>query len=424
MTELPEAVRRRVVEVAADRLGTMDAADVPASLRPFAKFAPGRRRQVILPIATALDTDEDFRATVAEGVREGLPDLATALEAGEELPAADPDDVAAVAYLLRTPGWEDHLQRAATRAEAAREAAAAELAQRTAAAASRSAETETAALREQLGDALAKAEQAVADAERERRRARDAADRARKAETALTTATAAIVEEREAWARHDAAHAKEMTLLRERLAEMEAQLERLRRDTRDTREAADARRWLLLDTLARAVAGLREELAPTPPTRRPADFVAAAEPVGAPEPRPDDPAAVDAFLGLPNAHLVVDGYNVTKTGFPDLPLADQRTRLVSGLAALAARTGAEVTCVFDGAEVVVPVPTAAARRVRVRFSPPGQIADELIRRLVRAEPPGRPVTVCSADNEVIDGVRRAGARVVSPTALLARLTAR
>jgi hypothetical protein len=34
------------------------------------------------------------------------------------------------------------------------------------------------------------------------------------------------------------------------------------------------------------------------------------------------------------------------------------------------------------------------------------------------------VTVCSADNEVIDGVRRSGARVVLPTALLARLTAR
>jgi phage gp37-like protein len=69
----------------------------------------------------------------------------------------------------------------------------------------------------------------------------------------------------------------------------------------------------------------------------------------------------------------------------------------------------------------VPVTGGAARRVRVVFSPPGEIADEVIRRLVRAEPAGRVVVVCSADREVVDGVVRAGARVVAPSALLARL---
>ena len=422
--ELPDAVRRRVVEVAADRLGTMDAADIPASLRPFAKFAPGRRRQVVLPLAAALQTDDAFRERVAEGVREALPDLAAALDAGEAPAAADPDDVAAVAYLLRTDGWEEHVRRAGKRAAAAQEQAASDLAQRTAAAAQRNLDAELAALRAEVDKAQARVEQALADVERERKRARDAADRARKAEAALAEATEAVGAEREAWSRDEAEHAREMTRLREQLADTEAQLQRLRRDTRDTRDAAEARRWLLLDTLARAVVGLREELAPSPPTKRPADFVEAAAPGSMADPSPDDPASVDVLLALPNAHLVVDGYNVTKTGFGELPLADQRTRLVTGLGALAARTGAEVTCVFDGAEVVVPVPIAAARRIRVRFSPAGQTADELIRRLVGAEPPGRPVVVCSADNEVIDGVRRAGARVVAPTALLARLTAR
>ena len=42
---------------------------------------------------------------------------------------------------------------------------------------------------------------------------------------------------------------------------------------------------------------------------------------------------------LPQVHLIVDGYNVTKTGYGELPLVDQRTRLVTALAALAARTG-------------------------------------------------------------------------------------
>jgi predicted RNA-binding protein with PIN domain len=179
----------------------------------------------------------------------------------------------------------------------------------------------------------------------------------------------------------------------------------------------------LLDTLSRAVAGLRDELAPAPPTRRPADLVDALLP-GGPDTvtiAADDPAGVDQLLTLPNAHLIVDGYNVTKTGYPDLTLEDQRSRLISALAALAARTGAEVTCVFDGAEVQVRVPAATLRRVRVRFSPAGQTADELIRRLARAEPSGRPVTVVSSDREVVDGVRRGGARTLTSRALLDRL---
>jgi predicted RNA-binding protein with PIN domain len=61
--------------------------------------------------------------------------------------------------------------------------------------------------------------------------------------------------------------------------------------------------------------------------------------------------------------------------------------------------------------------------VRVLFSEAGTTADELVRRLVRAEPPGRPVVVVSSDNEVVSGVRAAGARAVPATALL-RLLAR
>ena len=102
----------------------------------------------------------------------------------------------------------------------------------------------------------------------------------------------------------------------------------------------------------------------------------------------DDPALLDQLLSLPQAHLIVDGYNVTKTGFPDLSLEKQRTRLLTGLSNLAARSGAEVTCCFDGAALEGRVPAAAARGVRVLFSKAGETADELIRRLVRAEPRG------------------------------------
>jgi len=420
--ELPESVRRRVVDVAAERLGAMPAEEVPAALRPFARFAPARRRQVVLPIATALETDEDFREAVAQGLRENLADLVAALEAGGSVAAADPVDVAAAAYLLRSPGWADHVARVVAAEDAARAAEAEERARVAAGRSAQASEAEARALAARAAEAEDRLARAMDDLERERRRAREAGERARKAESALAELTGAVAAERAAASEAEAAAAAELGRLRERLTEAEATLDRLRRDSREAREAADIRRWLLLDTLARSVAGLREELAPSPPTRRPADLVEAgapAEDLGTLA--PDDPASVDALLALPNAHLVVDGYNVTKTGYPELALEDQRVRLVSGLGALAARTGAEVTCVFDGAEVAVRVPTAAAKRVRVRFSPAGQTADELIRRLVRAEPTGRPVTVCSADREVVDGVRRAGARVVTPTALLAKL---
>ncbi|MGH8776442.1 MAG: NYN domain-containing protein, partial [Jiangellaceae bacterium] len=152
-----------------------------------------------------------------------------------------------------------------------------------------------------------------------------------------------------------------------------------------------------------------------------ADTVEAAQPGAAATPpgRPrDDPAYLGDLLALPRAHLIVDGYNVTKGAWPAMPLEAQRTRLVQRLAALAARTGAEVTCVFDGADVSVPPPVIRAQGVRVRFSPQGQTADELIRRLVAAEPPGRPVAVVSSDREVADGVERRGARSVDSVALV------
>jgi predicted RNA-binding protein with PIN domain len=132
----------------------------------------------------------------------------------------------------------------------------------------------------------------------------------------------------------------------------------------------------------------------------------------------DDPARLDALLTVPTTHLLVDGYNVTKTGYGGLTLEAQRNRLLSGLGALAARTAAEVTVVFDGAEGTVPVAPAAPRGVRLLFSRRGETADEVLRRLARHEPQGRPVVVVSSDREVADGVSAAGATPVPSVALL------
>jgi predicted RNA-binding protein with PIN domain len=57
----------------------------------------------------------------------------------------------------------------------------------------------------------------------------------------------------------------------------------------------------------------------------------------------------------------------------------------------------------------------------VLFSRPDEIADDLIRRVVRAEPPGRPVVVVTSDRELAESVRRSGARTVASPALVRRL---
>ncbi len=432
---LPDGVRRHVVELAAQRLATLDPDQVPRSLRAVARFVPARRARLgATPIAAALEADEAFRAAVADGVRESFPDLVESLAAGQVPAAGRPEEVAAVAYLLRSPGWEGVVEDARTAEErragldrtakqertvrALREQVEAERA--TARADADRAREEAAAVREELAGVrreLRAVRERMHTAERERAEARQALEEERR--EAAGTASVADAEVRR---------------LRSRLAEAQAAAEAVRRSAREGRHADEARLWLLLEVLAGAVRGLRQELALSPPTSRPADAVsgadreadgAAGDPFAGVRLRglsAGDPAVLDQLLALPQVHLVVDGYNVTKTAFGELPLEAQRSRLVAGLAGLAARTGAEVTCVFDGATrppAAPPVP----RQVRVVFSAEGEIADDVIRRLVRAEPAGRPVVVVSSDREVADDVRAAGAWPV-PSAVFARLVER
>jgi predicted RNA-binding protein with PIN domain len=220
----------------------------------------------------------------------------------------------------------------------------------------------------------------------------------------------------------ESARDAEARRLRARIAELERAGESARRDARADRELDDARLWLLVDTLTDAAAGIRRELSLAPPVLSPAEAVAGAATAApsAPARRADDPAAVDRLLALPNVHLILDGYNVTKTGYPELPLAMQRNRLIGSLAAVAARSGAEVTVAFDGG-TRPPAQPPVPRGVRVLFSAGGEIADDLIRRLVAAEPPGRPLVVVTSDQQVVTDVLAAGAWTVPSAVFLSRL---
>ncbi|MFF0586775.1 NYN domain-containing protein [Streptomyces sp. NPDC003781] len=427
---LPDGVRRRVVQIVSDGFGSLTPGELPAQLRQYARFAPNRRAKFAgNAMAAAVETDPLFRQRIGEKFRDAQPELAGALDAGSPPPAADPLDVAAAAYVLRPHGWVKLVTAAgeeAQRADAERadEENRAEL-ERLHEELSRAREhtrTETERLRGEL-------DAAKREAESLHRKLRAALSDVKRGEAALRKVRAELDAVRAEGQTQVSAAESETRRLKGRLGEAEAALEATRKAAREGRSVEDMRVRLLLDTLLDATQGLRRELALPPVSVRPAETVDAVEP-GRMTPKDianralseNDPAILDQLLALPQAHLVVDGYNVTKTGYPQMPLEKQRLRLLGQLSQLAAQTGAEMTCVFDGAELVAPVLLAPPRGVRVLFSKPGVTADELIRQLVRAEPPGRPVIVVSTDREVADGVARAGARPVASAVLLKRLS--
>jgi predicted RNA-binding protein with PIN domain len=437
---LPDPVRTRVVGLAADAIGRMDPQQLPSSLRRVAAFTPARRARLAgSQIAGALEADDAFRERVAVQVRAQVPDLVRALDEPvheqEHERGIDPIDLAAVAYLLRPDGWAELVaphgsggpegteepggsdrspEAGADRSERLRRQL------HTAAEQLRDVrrrhrdqlsdlKAQNADLRRKLGEARARARTAEAEAARATDETRSAA--------ATATATATVLE-------------AELRRLRARAEQLERELVAQRRVERAGRGTETMRTRLLLDTLLETAQGLRRELALPAGDGSPADAVEAmvAEhgtrtSSGQASLSADDPALLAQLLALPRVHLVVDGYNVTKAAWPELSLERQRDRLLGGLAPVAARSGAEVTVVFDAADATHRPLVNRPRGVRVLYSGPGVIADDVIRDLVGAEPPGRPVVVVSSDAEVVRDVLRAGARTVAADSLV-RLLAR
>jgi predicted RNA-binding protein with PIN domain len=426
---LPEPVRQRVISSASAALTGMPVEELPSVLRRVARFAPSRRARLGgTVIAAQLAADPVFRQRIAARVVEEAGELGGAVSDGVSPAAADPVEVAALAYLIRPVNWLALVEAAGAAVRAEVDSAAVTGLMKDAEQRAARAEHDRAVARveaDKLRDELARLREEAAglrDANRALHRAqRELQAREKRASELLAT-------ERGRIGRQNADHDAEVRRLRARLAEAEAAAGANRQTAKEARQVDDARLWLLLETIGQAAAGLRRELALEPASVLPADVVAdafavrpgSAETGGARGLEADDPARLDQLLALPRVHLLVDGYNVTKTGFPEISLEQQRNRLVGGLGGIAAQTGAEVTVVFDGAERVVGLPPAP-RGVRVLFSRKGETADELIRRLVRAEPAGRPVVVISTDREVADGVRRHGAYPLGSPTLLRRL---
>ncbi|GID93558.1 NYN domain-containing protein [Amorphoplanes digitatis] len=426
---LPEPVRQRITALTAAALPGLPADEIPVPLRRVARFAPNRRARLGGPaIAAQLAADPLFRQRVSGRIVSEAGDLGAAVAGGLAPAAADPVEVAALAYLVRPDGWRDLIEAVGESVRADADSAAVAGQVREAEQRAARAEHDRAVARveaDKLRDELARVREELGQIREE---ARTASRALRETQAAHKRAADLLATEKGRAAKVTADHDAELRRLRTRLAEAESAAASGKQSAKDARSADDARLWLLLETIGQAASGLRRELALGPTDKRPADFVAdtAADRPGALErsrPRAqdtDDPGRLDQLLALPRAHLIVDGYNVTKRGFAEMSLEQQRKRLITGLGGIAAQTGDEITVVFDGAERVHGLPPAP-RGVRVLFSRKGDTADELIRQLVRAEPPGRPLVVISSDREVADGVRRHGAYPMGADSLLRRL---
>ncbi len=435
---------------------------VPPVLRPVLGFARLNGR-ALAAARRALESDDDFRLRVADGVEESAIGRTAWL------------------WLARPDGWEEEFDAAEADAATAAE--------------------EAGAGREviRLGRALARVEEAASRNEAARQRAAAEAALAREAATAERSArrevesrTAALAGEVERLTGEraqavrslkdlEATHATTRAELRAAAsarATLEAEVDRLaaevgrlrgdvdgapgRAEATGQAAAAVARAanaaHALSDALAEAVATLgppapaAETTEPevtgsratgskatgpnaTAGARRPrAESSRSASPrrvrrrSAGRRPRPlppavldDSPEAAAHLLRLPGAVVLVDGYNASMAAWPAQPIDEQRRRLVDALDELHARTSADPVVVFDGVAAGRPQGSTVGRAVRVLFTDTDVEADDVVMALVDEFPVERPVIVASSDHRVRAGARARGANVVSASQLQAAL---
>lgn len=434
-----------LVDSATELVVGLDAEALPKSLRTLAGFdrrglsRAAARAQILRGV---LD-DEGFRGQVIERfltrpeVSAVLADWDPAdVAAGVEAAAARGDLalVASVLYASRPDRWEyglGFIAAVALHRNADRQAEA-ELRTREASIAALEtartrAEDMTARLRheiEALGEDLR--------AERGARRSRE--------ERATLEVEAAVAARDEALAAAEAARVAvaDAETTRDRLAQRLAKIETEVRDLRTAKAAPqaaprmrreDAEALVEAAALARRLAKGLDGVAQRAKREAPrGESTVSREPARSRERVPvpgglvlESREGLDAVLRSPGVVLVVDGYNVSMHAWGDVPIADQRDRLVAALSGLQARTKGSVTVVFDGADVVRPPERRPG--VRVVFSPDGVEADTVVIEEVRSLAPEIPVVVVSSDRAVAERARSAGAGAVGSPTLVALLTA-
>lgn len=363
----------------------------PAGLKPFLRFHK-LPPKALATVREVVESDAEFFRKLGIGAQPELVD-----EVG-------------LLWLRRPDGWLDQVRALLAAAEATEDDGDVRAERRRREAAEAGAARSRLEMVE-LTDALAKERGQVLDLTAQRDRLA----------TALRIAEARIMElesgvrkraagQQAEAGRADAA-AEELAELRARLAEAEAARDAALASRADDAALAggDRLRALLLEALA--LTG--------PPVDAPRRRRRTRTPIAIPGGLyGNSAAAAEHLLRVAGVAVLVDGYNVAKLGWPDLPLDRQRERCIDAAEVVAKRWGTDVHVVFDGADV--PGAHARGRRVvRVVYSPEGVLADDVLRAEVAALDPSRPVVVVTNDQAVVADVKAAGANALSSDAFLA-----
>jgi predicted RNA-binding protein with PIN domain len=446
---LPESLLAPLLDAAAGTLPGYDG-NLPSVLRPLAGFDPKRLRSgpARQQLHRALDVDAAFRERVAarfverqeiEAVLSAWSAAGALRRVDEAVERSDLPVLASMLYASRPEGWEFGLGLACAafdrqRREKERDDDA------------KARDTQIATLDEAKRRAENARDAAVRDVDRletqlrEERRARR--DRELKADRAIDDAARRRQEAEAAVASAEAATADaESRLAREaeRARDAETRLRALRRDQAVQAEHRPAPAGLsdeeirALSEAARDAQRLAGRLAALTKPRGEAQPAATEGPgvdvpgaangsLRAPVPCPpgmraDTADALDTMLRTRGVQLVVDGYNVSMTGWRDDPPATQRDRLLSALERLHLRLRADVVVVFDGADVAG-VPQPRRPGVRVVFTSAEEEADPVVVRTVERLPAATPAIVASSDAWVREHAEAVGATVVPSAALL------
>lgn len=411
MNDLPADVAATLAKGVAAYVRATATAELPPSLAPLKKTAQtqkglARHRAQLLAVLE----DEALRALVLEWLEESKPSLSR-------------DEVATLKLAAERPeGWKDRLTDASKKKKGAPR-------------------PDLSPKLKDLQDKLAREKEAHRRTKEEVRTAKEDGlnkirmERARSLR--LDEEVTALRDSERDWKGEASAQTK-------RADRLEKTLERERRKTRtdleSLREQVKQLRGEKRD-LATRLAEVEKAAKPAPPAPKPKRATKPVPGKAAPRgPRSrlkapkgrleDDPETLDEWLDTEEVALVVDGYNVTRSpsGFGQLGLEQQRSRLREMLKTFSNRRRVQVVLVWDGGEVAPGTKRMSTRYLTEEYSEPdrsgtGEDKDRADRHIIALlkKMPLHPVVLATNDRALQDAARAQRATIATSDQLLALL---
>ena len=406
MDRLPEAAERALTKGIAAYLRATNATELPPGLAALKKTVQtpkslARHRDRLLAV---LD-DDALRALVLEWLEEGKPPLSRSEIATLKLAAERPE------------GWTDRLAALEKPKAAPKKATGGD-----------------AEVRELMAK-LEREKEAHRKAREEVKRVKESGRVATKAERDRSlrldeevTALRSAIHERDADLREARTAAERAQKEIERLKrKSRSDVDRLKEQQRKLREQNRELKQKLQD--AERAASEQRKAAAVPKKAAAKEAPSGPRPVlDVPKGRLEDaPETLEQWMATAEVTLVVDGYNVTHsaTGFSNLGLEQQRTRLRDVLKKLSNRTKVPTVLVWDGGVVAPGTKRRSSGYLTEEYSAPDRSgkgtekdrADRHIVELLKKMPP-HPVVVVTNDRGLQDEARAERATIATSDQLL------